>query len=65
MRVQYSVFECRLSEVAALRLRHELEDMIEPSADSIHFYRIVGSIESARTSIGRDVAHTWGEPWIM
>lgn len=65
MRVQYSVFECRLSEVAALHLRHALEDVIEPSMDSIRFYRIPCSIESIRVSIGRDVSHTWGEPWIV
>lgn len=65
VRVQYSVFECRLSEVAALQLRHRLEDVIEPEKDSVRFYRLPGSIEDIRTSIGRDHPHTWGEPWIL
>lgn len=65
VRVQDSVFECRLSEAAALRLRHELEDVIEPSLDSVHFYRIPGSIEEVRVAIGREAPHRWGEPWIV
>ncbi|MGD9675838.1 MAG: CRISPR-associated endonuclease Cas2 [Candidatus Bipolaricaulia bacterium] len=65
VRVQYSVFECRLTEVAELRLRHELEDLIKPAVDSVRFYRIPGSLENIRTSLGRDIPHTWGEPWIL
>ena len=65
VRVQYSVFECRLSELVALRMRHQLEDVIDPKVDSVRFYRIHGSIEDVRTSIGREPPHTWGEPWIV
>jgi CRISPR-associated protein Cas2 len=64
VRVQYSVFECRLSEVEALRLRHKLEDVIEPRVDSVRFYHIPASIEDIRTSIGKEVPHGWGKPWI-
>lgn len=65
VRVQYSVFECRLSEVAAVRLKHELEDVIEPAVDSVRFYHIPGSVEDIRISIGRSVPHNWGQPWIV
>ena len=51
--------------VAQVRLRHQLEDVIEPAVDSVRFYRIHGSLEKARTSIGRGVPHVWGEPWIL
>jgi len=65
VRVQYSVFECRLSDVALLHLKRELADVIEPSVDSVRFYRIPGSMEEARTSIGREAPHAWGDPWIL
>jgi len=64
VRVQYSVFECRLSEVEALHLGHKLEDVIDPAVDSVRFYHIPGSFEDLRTSIGKAVPHSWGQPWI-
>lgn len=65
VRVQYSVFECRLSEVSLQRLAFELADVIERSVDSVRLYRIPGSLEEIRTSIGRDPPHEWGRPWIL
>lgn len=63
-RAQYSVFECRLSEIALLRLVAELADAIDASVDSIRFYRLQGGIESSRTSLGRRDGHPLGRPWI-
>lgn len=64
VRVQYSVFECRLSEVTYQRLEYELADVMDPSVDSVRLYRIPGSLEEIRTSIGREPPHEWGRPWI-
>lgn len=65
VRVQYSVFECRLNDMDLLRLKRELADVMDPRRDSIRFYKISGSLEEARTSMGRRPPHRWGKPWIV
>ena len=37
-RVQNSVFECLLTEVQFIKIRHELESIIDMQLDSIRFY---------------------------
>ena len=37
-RMQYSLFECRLDKVRYLRLRAQLEELIEPEEDEVSFY---------------------------
>lgn len=64
-RVQYSVFECRVSDVTLVRLLTELEDAIDPVQDSIHVYRMSGTIAAARTTFGRPTGRALGQPWIM
>lgn len=64
-RVQYSVFECRVSEVTLVRLFSEIEEVIDPSEDSIHVYRISGTIAASRTTLGRATGRRLGQPWIM
>lgn len=64
-RVQYSVFECRLSEARLQRLIDRLRDAIEPDLDSVNFYRFDGSITEARTSIGRRMKREPGDPWVI
>ena len=39
VRVQYSVFECKLRKEDFLILKHKLEGVIKKSEDSIIFYR--------------------------
>jgi CRISPR-associated protein Cas2 len=65
VRVQYSVFECRLSEASLLKLQIELEGVIEPALDSVHLYRFPGALRDARTLIGRPRQRELGEPWIV
>lgn len=38
--VQYSVFECELSEKDYIRLRDRLEQLLHPREDNIRFYRM-------------------------
>lgn len=64
-RVQYSVFECRLSETRLQRLIDRLRDVIDPAADSVNFYRFAGSLTEARTSVGRRMAREPGDPWVI
>jgi len=37
-RMQYSLFECRITKVQYLRLRARLEDIIDPEEDEVSFY---------------------------
>ena len=39
-RVQYSVFECELDPAQWTALRARLEDIIDPSTDSLRFYML-------------------------
>lgn len=52
-RVQYSVFECRLDAILYERLVSELLAEIEVDVDSVNLYRLTGSVDSARQSLGR------------
>ena len=63
IRVQYSVFECRLSTTAYARLVADLVDAIEPQQDCVHLYRFDGPLAKARTSLGRRVPHEAGTHW--
>lgn len=65
VRVQYSVFECRLSPTALARLVIALEDVMVPGLDSVRIYRFQGTIRDARTSLGRPPPHEPGDPWIV
>ncbi|MGH9074042.1 MAG: CRISPR-associated endonuclease Cas2 [Acidimicrobiales bacterium] len=64
-RVQFSVFECRLTEAAFLRLRADLEAILDRKVDSINLYRFGGTLSGARTSLGRRPAHEPGSPWLL
>lgn len=64
-RVQYSVFACRVSEVGYERLLHELEDVLNPSVDRVDVYKIQGSIQDCRRSLGKPVRRELGSPWIL
>ncbi len=65
VRVQYSVFECRLTPATLAKLRADLEDTIDWNRDSITLYRFRGSINDARTTLGVDLDHQTGNPWIL
>lgn len=64
-RVQYSVFECRLTPATLAKLRADLEDTIDWNRDSISLYRFRGSIEEAKTTLGVEPHHQAGNPWIL
>lgn len=64
-RVQYSVFECRLSDVSYRKLVIELEGIIDPACDSVHFYRFGGAVRDSRLVVGRPRPRELGDPWII
>lgn len=64
-RVQFSVFECRLSPERLACMVGEVEDVIDSDLDSVMVYRFPGRIGDARMSVGRKQLHAVGEPWLL
>jgi CRISPR-associated protein Cas2 len=53
VRVQYSVFECRLTTTSLARMTVDLQDLIRPDRDSVRIYRFPGQLTDARKTLGR------------
>ena len=64
-RMQFSVFECRLSPSRFERMLGEVKDVIDPELDSVIVYRFRGEIEDARMRLGRTRSRELGEPWMI
>lgn len=64
-RVQFSVFECRLSDTALQRLMLELLDVMDTKLDSIFLYRLPGHVEQLRVSLGKRDVRDLGDSWIL
>ena len=64
-RVQFSVFEFRLSPTRLARLIGELEDLIEEQQDSVILYRFKGKIDDATVHLGRPRERALGQPWLL
>ena len=64
-RVQFSVFECRLSPTRLTRMIIEVEDVIDHARDSVIVYRFSGSIADATLRLGRSQGRKLGEPWVI
>ena len=64
-RVQFSVFECRLSRARLARLVGEVEDIIDRERDSGRVDRFAGGIEAATLRLGRCEEHALGKPWVL
>ena len=64
-RVQFSVFECRLSHVRFARLIAEVKDAIDTRRDSIFVYRFPGEIANSTLRLGRQPARELGQPWLL
>ena len=64
-RVQFSVFECRLSPTRLARMIGEVEDVIDHKRDSVIVYRFPGKIQDAMLRFGRSRSHELGQSWIL
>ena len=64
-RAQLSVFECRVTPESHARLIGELNDAIDPYADSIIIYKVNGNLHDSRLVIGIDRPHRLGDTWIV
>lgn len=52
-RVQYSVFECLLTERQLQELQRRLKRLIDPDSDSVRFYRLCESCKEGITILGQ------------
>lgn len=64
-RVQFSVFECRLSPTRFTRMIAEVEDTIDDQKDSVIIYRFPGSIDDSKTQFGLIQPRGLGDPWMI
>ena len=64
-RVQFSVFECRLSPSRLERMLGEIQDAIDPDRDSIIVYRFRGGFEGVRMRFGQRPLRELGDPWMV
>lgn len=64
-RVQFSVFQFRLSPTKLARLIGEVEDVIDHQEDSVIVYRFAGRIDEAATRLGRPQERSLGRPWMV
>ena len=64
-RVQFSVFQFRLTPARLARLIGDVEDVIDHEQDSVIVYRFAGRIEEAATHLGRPPPRSLGQPWVF
>lgn len=65
LRVQKSVFECRLTSTAFEMMIGDALDVIDTEADSLNVYRFPGALAAARLVLGRPPGVVPGGPWIV
>lgn len=64
-RVQYSVFECRVTEAQYERLKSRLLDIIEEDEDSLRIYRLRSPREDYLECYGLDSYVSFEDPMIF
>ena len=64
-RVQYSVFECRVTPEQWVQLKHDLIQLIEPAEDSLRFYQLGANWRHRVEHIGAKPAIDFDEPLII
>ncbi len=65
VRVQQSVFECRVSQASLAQLIVDLETIIDPERDSIRIYRLMSTFRDVRQTLGLCRGHEFGSPWLL
>ena len=64
-RIQFSVFECRLSPTRFARMTGEIKEVINDQVDSVVIYRFGGNIEDAKLQLGRIQIRELDDPYII
>jgi CRISPR-associated protein Cas2 len=64
-RVQFSVFECDVSEMQFEALRAKLLKVVDVKIDSLRFYKLLGSRDRAVEAYGVDKFVDFNDPLIL
>lgn len=64
-RVQFSVFECRLTSARFASLRYELLRIIDPKQDCVHIYHFARPLSESKTVLGTPSSREVGDSWIL
>jgi CRISPR-associated protein Cas2 len=64
-RVQNSVFECIVDSTQLTRLKHELEELIDPAEDSLRFYNLGDKYKTKVEHIGTKASFDLEGPLIL
>ncbi len=51
-RLQYSVFECRVSRVQFVRMKERVREIVDPQEDRVFFYVLCGSCQERVERLG-------------
>lgn len=64
-RVQFSVFECRLTPARYAALRSELEAIIDAGRDCVHIYHFARPLSESKTVLGTRAGREVGDVWLI
>jgi CRISPR-associated protein Cas2 len=64
-RVQYSVFECQVTDLQFETFRAQLLKVIEPNLDNLRFYKLLGGRDRCVEAYGVDKYIDFNEPLIL
>lgn len=64
-RVQNSVFECLLDEVTLVRLKHDIDQIIDQKSDSVRFYNLGKNWSRKVDMIGKKTSYNMEEELII
>ena len=65
IRVQYSVFECNVDPAQWVRLKATLEDIFDPSTDSLRYYNLGDNYTRRIEHVGAKPALDVEEPMVL
>ncbi len=65
IRVQRSVFECRITDTAYEHFIHQLQNVIRPDTDRVTLYELNGDIRLRRTDLGKPSEFDSAGPWLL
>jgi len=65
LRVQRSVFECKITEAAYEQFMHQLRTVIDHTTDRVTIYTIPGGVGSKRQDLGKEAGFYTDRPWIL
>ena len=64
-RVQFSVFECRLTPARYAALTTELETIIDTKKDCVNIYHFGRPLSECRTVLGTRIGHEVDDVWLI